>query len=126
MRSDLIDKDSLQFELPFEYLLEDKKKHCDLVLAQISLDNFPSGNGYVDVDIGSKLKETFFLDIVNTILESKTSESHELQSYIGSQYEKIHQEYSDSTPETTGTAEPSKREIQNSERKEDEKFPWED
>lgn len=116
-----IEKDSLSFEPTFKYhfLLEDEKRRCDLVLTQVSSNNLLSKNGYMDVDIVSKPRETFFLDIVNTVLESKTSESHELQSCINSQYEKIHQKNSDSTPETTRTVELPGRNNQDLERKKD-------
>jgi hypothetical protein len=107
------------------FLLEDKERYSNQILSRVSSDNLTSAVGYTGIGARSKIGETFFLDIVNAILESKTSESHELQSYINSQYEKIHQKYPHFALETE-TKDLSEEETQNFKREEDEKFPWED
>jgi hypothetical protein len=122
-----IKEDSLLSERSREYpfLLENKKIRSSLILSRISSVDLPSAIGYIDVDTRSKIRETFFLDIASTVLQGKTSEAHELQSYINSQYEKIHQKYPHFALETE-TKDLSEEETQNFKREEDEKFPWED
>jgi hypothetical protein len=126
-REIIIKEDSLLSEPPLEYpfFLENKWRHSNLILSRISPVNLTSAIGYIDVDTRSRIREIFFLDIVSAILESETSESRELQSYINSQFEKIHQEYPHFAPEI-GPRDLSKEETQDLEREEDEKFPWGD
>ncbi len=126
-RGIIINKDSLLFGpiLEHRFSLKDDKSNCRLILTQISsCDSKTSEDGYIDVDIMQKPGEIFFLDVVNTILESQASESNKLRSYIDSQYEKIHRKYTDFTPEET--EEFPKPEIQNFDERKDDKFPWED